>query len=227
MPFRFTARYALVTYAQCGDLDPWDVCNHFSTLNAECIIGRENHSDGGLHLHAFVDFGKRPNFKRPDCFDVAGCHPNIKVSTGRPWIGYDYAIKDGDVVAGGLARPEENKTEKKPSRDVERASIIAASLTSKEFWENCTTLAPDKLIWSYHSTKAFHDATFKVEEDTYTTPQGMEFCLEAYPELDQWVRDWLVGHQRGGELSCPTRRGIPPSLRSVALQAQGDPCPHA
>ncbi|UJO02129.1 Rep [Bat associated gemykibivirus 1] len=96
MSFKFQARYVLLTYAQCGDLDPWVVSDHLSSLGAECIIGRENHSDGGIHLHAFVDFGKRFSTRNVQKFDVGGCHPNIEPSKGRPWAGYDYAIKDGD-----------------------------------------------------------------------------------------------------------------------------------
>lgn len=47
MPFRFAARFALLTYAQCGDLDPFAVNDHLGSLGAECIVGRENHGDGG------------------------------------------------------------------------------------------------------------------------------------------------------------------------------------
>ena len=98
--FRFQARYALLTYAQCGDLDPFAVVNHLAELGAECIIGRENHSDGGLHLHAFVDFGRKYRTRNTRAFDVQGCHPNVSPSRGTPEEGFDYAIKDGDVVAG-------------------------------------------------------------------------------------------------------------------------------
>lgn len=77
MPFRFRRRYALVTYAQCGELDPFKVSDLFTALNAECIIGRENHADGGLHLHAFVDFGREYSTGNARQFDVEGHHPNV------------------------------------------------------------------------------------------------------------------------------------------------------
>lgn len=77
--FSFNARYALLTYAQCGDLDPFAVSDHFTELGAECIVAREDHADGGTHLHSFVDFGRKyrvdPEPYRPDpqfVFDLTG-----------------------------------------------------------------------------------------------------------------------------------------------------------
>nr|QWY79444.1 MAG: replication-associated protein [Cressdnaviricota sp.] len=99
------SRYLLLTYAQSNGLDEWDVSNHLSTLGAECIIAREDHADGGTHLHCFVDFNRKFRSRNIRIFDVGGFHPNVSPSRGTPEKGYDYAIKDGEVVAGGLARP--------------------------------------------------------------------------------------------------------------------------
>ena len=109
--FSFHARYALLTYAQCGDLCPFTIVDLLSTMGAECIIGREHHQDGGIHLHVFVDFGRKYRSRRADTFDVGGFHPNISQSYGTPEKGYDYACKDGDVVAGGLDRPVQLRAE--------------------------------------------------------------------------------------------------------------------
>ena len=114
MPFRFQAKYGLLTYAQCGDLDPFAVVTRLSELGAECIVGREIHEDGGIHLHAFFSFEKKRNLKNERIFDVEGVHPNIQASYGTPEKGYDYAIKDGDVVGGGLERPSGEDTTDKP-----------------------------------------------------------------------------------------------------------------
>ena len=106
MTFNFNARYALLTYAQCGDLDGWQVSDHFTELRAECIVAREAHATDGVHLHAFVDFGRKFRSRRSDIFDVGGRHPNISPTHTTPQSGFDYACKDGDIVAGGLGRPE-------------------------------------------------------------------------------------------------------------------------
>ena len=56
MTFHLNCRYALVTYPQCGDLQPQRLVEHFTALGSDIIIGREAHADGGTHLHVFADF---------------------------------------------------------------------------------------------------------------------------------------------------------------------------
>ena len=102
MTFNFNAKYVLLTYAQCGDLDPWAVVDHLAELRAECIIGREAHADGGTHLHCFAHFDRKFRSRRANVFDVLGCHPNVSPTYTTPQAGWDYACKDGDIVAGGL-----------------------------------------------------------------------------------------------------------------------------
>ena len=57
MTFRFAAKHGLLTYSALGsDMDAVEglairIVEHIGELGAECIIGRENHLDGGLHLH--------------------------------------------------------------------------------------------------------------------------------------------------------------------------------
>ena len=82
--FDYHFRYALITYSQCGDLSPERVGERFQELGALLVIGRENHADGGIHLHCFVDFGRKRRFRRVTCFDVDGRHPNIEQSRGTP-----------------------------------------------------------------------------------------------------------------------------------------------
>ena len=101
--FRVQTRYVLLTYAQCGDLDPWAVHDVITSFPAECLIARETHANGGTHLHAFIDFGRRVDIRDPRRFDVEGFHPNIQPCGRTPQKMLDYAIKDGDVVAGGLS----------------------------------------------------------------------------------------------------------------------------
>ena len=94
--FRIQARYVLLTYAQCGDLDPWAVHDVITSFPAECLIARETHADGGTHLHAFVDFGRKVDIRNPRRFDVEGFHPNIQPCGRTPQKMLDYAVKDGD-----------------------------------------------------------------------------------------------------------------------------------
>lgn len=130
MAFKFERRYALFTYAQCGGLDPFAVVNHFSELRAECIIGREDHADGGVHLHCFVDFNRKFASRDPRFADVEGRHPNVQPCGRTPEKMYDYAIKDGDVVAGGLERPNGSRL---PGSSDPWAEIIMAENRERFF----------------------------------------------------------------------------------------------
>ena len=193
MPFRFQARYVLVTYAQCGDLDPHEVVCLFSSLGAECIIGRENHRDEGVHLHAFVDFGRKYRTSNERAFDVNGCHPNITPSRGTPEKGYDYAIKDGDVVGGGLERPVRGGVHE----DGDPWRQICDAASRDEFWELVRELAPRALLTSFTSLRAYADWHYRPVRTPYTTPEGITFDLSGAEELSEWVRNNLSGDNVG------------------------------
>jgi len=193
MAFRFQRRYALVTYAQCGDLDAFKVCNMFSDLGAECIIGRETHEDGGTHLHAFVDFGRQYDTRNARQFDVDGHHPNVLAGKKTPEKMFDYATKDGDVVAGGLERPDGSGV----SRTSDPWHEIILATTRDEFFELCAKLAPGALCRSFTSLRAYADWKYRPIRGPYESPAGLHFDTTRFPELDGWVRENLEGYQPG------------------------------
>lgn len=182
MTFYFSARYALLTYPQCGDLSEWAVLDHLSSLGAECIIGREDHADGGTHLHVFIDFGRKKQSRRSTFFDVGGHHPNIAASRGRPDLGYDYAIKDGNVVAGGLERPGSSGLP--PAAD--RWSTIVEAESREEFFDLLRRLDPKALVTRWTELNKYADATYAVRPEPYVGPTGIEFELGMVPELARW-----------------------------------------
>lgn len=187
-------RYVLLTYAQCGDLDGFAVMDMLSALEAECIIGREHHADGNYHLHAFVDFGRKFRSRRSDVFDVEGCHPNITPSRGKPGSGYDYAIKDGDVICGGLERPSDGGSE------VEGKSAayheIAAAENEDEFWDLVRRLVPRDLLLSYPSLRRYADNQFKRTVAEYEHPVNLTFEGGAVSDLSEW-RDENISNISG------------------------------
>ena len=195
MPFEFRAKYGLLTYAQCGDLDPFAVSDHLSELGAECIVGREDHADGGIHLHAFFMFETEFRSRSERVFDVQGCHPNIVRGYGTPEKGYDYAIKDGDVVAGGLERPSGARVSR--TRDP-WADVIMAS-TRDEFFELVSQVAPRSLCCSFTSLRAYADWRYREDQQPYCTPAGLSFDTGEYPILGEWVQQALVGPGHSGE----------------------------
>lgn len=178
-------RYGLITYPQCDGLDPFRVMERFSSLGAECIIGRERHEDGGLHLHVFADFGRKFRSRKTDVFDVDGRHPNVEPSKGTPEKGYDYAIKDGDVVCGGLGRPE-------PSGGGDGASSakwarITQAENRDEFWELVHELDPKAAACSFNALSKYADWRFAEVPPEYKHDGRIEFVPGDADGRADWV----------------------------------------
>uniref|UniRef100_A0A8A4XCH1 Replication-associated protein n=1 Tax=Syrmaticus reevesii Genomoviridae sp. TaxID=2814996 RepID=A0A8A4XCH1_9VIRU len=187
MTFKFQSRYVLLTYAQSMELDPFDVVNHLSSLGAECIIGREPHADGGTHLHAFVDFGRRYSTRRTDAFDVGGHHPNISPSRGRAEGGYDYATKEGDIVAGGLERPCRSRV----SRNDHLWDEIINQPDEQSFWECVQRLDPKAAATQFTQLRAYASWAYAVQPERYERNSDHSFDTGMVPELDRWRRESL------------------------------------
>lgn len=219
MPFQIKCKYGLLTYAQCGDLDPFQVVNHLAELGAECIIGRENHADGGIHLHAFFMFDRPFRSRNERVFDVAGCHPNIVRGYGTPEKGFDYATKDGEIVAGGLERPS-GKGNGSAEAGGAWSRIVMAE-TREEFYDLVEALDPRALCLHFGSLRAFADWRFRVEREPYHTPEGVRFCLEGYPELARWSEENLAGHTGGG--TYPQYASLTEALKTLEPTHTLDP----
>lgn len=183
MPYSFRSRYALLTYSQSDGLDPFSVVDHLSSIPAECIIGREDHADGGTHLHVFTDFGDRFYTSDPRRFDVEGFHPNVQPCGRTPGKMYDYAIKDGDIVAGGLERPD-------GSPMASTASVwddIVDAETAEEFWSRVRALAPRVLLVNFNSLRGYVEWRYRPTLAPYISPPGIEFDLSGMEELREFV----------------------------------------
>jgi len=204
--FVFSARYVLLTYSQSANLSEWSVLDHISSLGAECIIGREDHADGGTHLHVFCDFGRKKQSRRSDFFDVDGHHPNIVPSRGRPGEGWDYATKDGNIVAGGLERPCRDGV---PQTSDKWSQIISAE-SREEFFDLLRQLDPKTLVTRWSELNKYADANYAVREQPYVGPDGIEFELGMVPELAGWRRELAGAHSLGRKHPPPSlARGVP------------------
>lgn len=192
--FSFNARYFLLTYAQTGGLDPWAVSDHLSGLGAECIVAREDHADGGTHLHAFVDFGRKFRSRNGRILDVEGFHPNVSPSRGNPGGGYDYATKDGDIVAGGLERPSRGGT----STTSTPWHWIITAPCPETFRDYLRELAPKEAILRAREIEYYIAKEYALERPPYVHPVGLKFDLGMVPDLAEWRRQCLdVDHVDG------------------------------
>nr|QXN75561.1 MAG: replication associated protein [Genomoviridae sp.] len=207
--FAFNSRYVLLTYPQSDGLDPFDIVNLLSSLGAECIVGREAHSDGGTHYHAFVDFGRKFRSRRTDIFDIGRFHPNVTPSRGNPRGGYDYATKDGEIVAGGLEPPPIQETD---SQDSVYADICMAP-DRDTFWNILHDRAPKLLLSNFNSLSAYAEWRYRVDPKPFVPNPDYHFDVTQYPQLDDWSRtfvDWdasVSGRGKSLVLYGPTRTG--------------------
>nr|USZ80641.1 replication-associated protein [Tick-associated genomovirus 2] len=195
--FAFRSRYALLTYAQCGELSPEAVLNHIRAVPAQCILGAEKHADGGNHFHCFVDFSER--FYTSDCrrFDVEGYHPNIKACGRTPGKMYDYAIKDRNVF-GEMDRPGT------AGEDVSGAGAIWDDIigqpTADLFWDAVRRLAPRQLLVSFPSLRSYAEWHYRPTMEHYEHPDRIELRLDGMEELSGWVCDNLSGSVHGSHV---------------------------
>lgn len=203
MTFKFEAKYGLLTYAQCQNLDPFRVVTLLSELGAECIVGRENHADGGTHLHAFFMFEEKYATRNQRIFDIDGCHPNIVRGYGTPEKGWDYATKDGDIVGGGLERPCRIRTN--PQQDKWAEIILAES--REDFFKLIADLDPRSLCVNFGNLEKYADWKYRPTIAEYSNPGGISFPEERVHELNAWVDENIFGNLNGMTAPMPPRGG--------------------
>lgn len=204
---QFCAQHFLLTYAHSegrdgrAPLDPFRIVDKLGLLGGECIVAREHYPTGdGFHLHVFCSFERRFRSRKIDVFDVDGYHPNAKPSRKNALGGYDYAIKDGEVVAGGLERPSGVSGRRGTTRDEDSWAEITAAESPDEFWRLCEELDPKSMVCNFPALSRFVDWRFRPEPVAYATPDGI-FDLADYASLCDWRDNVLFGGGRGKQ--CP------------------------
>lgn len=193
MTFRFQAKYGLLTYAQSDGLDPWRINDVLAGLGCECIVAKELHADGGTHYHAFFMHSTKLRTRDARAFDVDGHHPNILRGSKTPHAMYDYATKDGDVVAGGLCRPDEVPAKTDPDdfwRRVFEASTREETLSAAQ--ESSVSLFGRY----FFQVRAIAEGKTVQNPLHYVSPESLEWELGPYPELPDWCNTHLG--RRGG-----------------------------
>lgn len=194
MPFHINAQYVLLTYAQCGDLDGSRVMDRISSLGGKCIVARERHADGGIHLHVFVAFGRKFRSRKIDVFDVDSRHPNIVPSRGTPEKGYDYAVKDGDIVCGELLRGDCVRGGRDgTTRDI--WTQITSAENREQFWELCHELDPKSAATAFTQLRAYSDWKFSVADPIYEHPAAYTFRSGSNDGRDDWLLQSGIGSE--------------------------------
>lgn len=187
------AKFLLLTYAQVPEHEsrelPWTLLSLCTAKEAECIIGRELHADGGIHFHAFVDFGGRKYSTRDTrAWDIQGRHPNIERVGRTPAKAWDYATKEGDIICGGAERPPTSEEGTSSSGNWE---FILSSETRDEFFDRLHEYQPRTLACSFPSLVKYADWKYRPVPESYSHPEDWTFDLHGYPELLEWRDDNL------------------------------------
>jgi len=210
--FKFFGKHVLLTYAQCGTLDALAVERLVGSTGGKCIIGKELHVDGGIHLHCFVQWESEFTTTDKRQFDVGGCHPNFRKMYRTPKKGYAYAIKDGEIVGGTLEAIDVIGDESELSgrdSDSRRKSpwfeIILAE-SRDEFFESCARLDPRSLCVGFMGLSKYADWKYRPNREPYEHPAGYELVPDTIPELSEWLQGLSTGPSRGKR---PTARGTP------------------
>jgi len=209
------AKYVLLTYPQLPEwaLDENDerylpscIVSLSCSLQAECIVARERHLDGGWHIHAFLDFGGRGfSTRNTRAFDLSGLHPNIERVGRTPEIAYDYACKDGDVLAGGAERPSSGSDQsdasdnsmspearaKSGTGNARDWDIILASENREDFFLECARRAPKSLAINFVGLSKYADWKYRPIPVGYCHPEDWTVRLDDYPVLIDWIANNL------------------------------------
>lgn len=191
------AKYVLLTYAQCPeDWDPMQILDMCSVHEAECIVARERHADGGLHYHVFVEFGEPFSTRRATAFDVGGRHPNIACVGKTPLIAWNYVCKEGDIVCGGAAPPVARGGVPRPrgGTDADWHYILDAE-DEDNFFIRLRERCPKQLACNYPALRKYADWRFRRAPVEYTPPSGATFDMGNLQELGDWSRLYLDGGQ--------------------------------
>lgn len=194
--FRINNRYLLLTYAQVGTQFDWgELHTLLLDLGAKSVCGREAHQDGGVHLHCFVDFKRAYSTRDQRKFDVMGAHPNVQPISRTPWMSYDYAKKDGDILwEDDAVEPVRRASGTSNSDDW---AAIANASTREEFFELAASLAPRQLCCAFTNLRAYADWKFVEPEREYSSPAGMETFTGAFPEAERWLVESLQSISTG------------------------------
>lgn len=204
MPFRFHAKKLFVTYPQSGELSKERVDEFFSGLGAvHRCVGRERHSDGGFHIHAYIEWTDKFDTKNERAFDIDGNHPNIQPSRNSNAC-KTYVKKDGDYIetTGDAGKPA-------------RYADLIGTTTREAFWELARTTYPRDYVLYHDKLSQFCDFHFGGNTTTYV-PRWERFNIP--DELKGWVETelgnddrpkslWLVGPSRFGKTEWARSHG--------------------
>lgn len=158
-----------------------------------CRLGRERHSDAGIHYHIYLGFDKIVTINSSTAFDYFGAHGNIKSVRRTPNKVFDYVGKDGDIrlehgepPADARSRGEDNSN---------KWSDIISRDTKEEFLSAFRQQAPRDWLLSNQRILEYANLYYPEEKPEYEAPP-ITVERERYPEISEWENQAAIGDLR-------------------------------
>lgn len=206
--YRLQAKNIFLTYPQC-DLEKEQVLQFFSNLfeyDFKYAIGREQHKDGGCHLHVLLALSQKFSTRNERWADIAHFHPNIQPCRSLKNV-LRYVTKDGDYI----------------STIIESTSGWLAALranTRADFLEIVRETSPRDYILQHDRILSFADKHFSTVKESVAN-YTMDDFLYVPKIMTDWARDNLFSPKNLAErrmtliLVGPSRIGKTSWARSL------------
>jgi len=203
--FRIQTSTLFLTYAQCP-LSKETLLQELQEVFAvtEYAIAQEAHSDGALHLHAFLKLEAKIHKRDPAFADIQGYHPNITSPRSVKAV-IQYVLKDGtsylnyNVIGNYLASEGIQKLLDKKSY----GTIIAESESMPDFMKLIEKHYPRDLVLGYDKIKTFAEYKYKAVTKEYHSPFATVDFVNVYPEMTEWANKWITPNQSSANVSSP------------------------
>lgn len=181
--FRMAGKNFTITFPQCDvkkEIAVGRIEQKYGSELKGYLVCEEDHKDGTPHLHVFLQFDKRKNFKAPDCFDfIGGKHGNYQVTKSvKAWV--EYCTKGTNYVAKGVD-VEAIKAKKQPKNEAVAQSILQGKslveinkehagyvminkrkIEEYEAWVQCELAKKRKLDWIPPKLDGLTDANLQI-----------------------------------------------------------------
>lgn len=98
--YRANRKKFFLTYPRC-DKSPEQLYEHLNKISSihKYLIAKELHKDGAYHLHAYIEFVEKQDFKNPRWADFDKHHPNDAGNIRNSLSVEKYCTKDGNYIS--------------------------------------------------------------------------------------------------------------------------------
>lgn len=184
--FRMNAKQFMLTFAQCDvkkEVAVERIEQKFGDSLKGYVVAEEKHKDGSPHLHIFLQFTEKKNFKTCSCFDFI-TEQHGEYETARSLSGaVNYCIKEGNYLSKGIDLDKVKKVKKgklsdsiaKRIHDGDTISQIAETepgfcminkrkIEDYASWVQCERSKKNKIDWIAPSLEGLTDGNLKIAE---------------------------------------------------------------